>query len=182
MNASQFVLSLIHACGGRVNGRTFLQKTGYFVSILTGLSVDLRYHAHFYGPYSATMDGTLTQLKILGFVEEVGTGFGVVSGGFEMKRYDYCLTEDGRKICEPLLNTPEYRAIVDAVLRIQQAGQPDYMELSIAAKAYFILQKQGKGMTGGELLKEAEKFNWNIPEQSLVRAVEFLKHLQLAKA
>ena len=182
MNASQFVLSLIHACGGRVNGRTFLQKTGYFVSILAGVPVDLRYHAHFYGPYSAIVDGTLTQLRILGFVEEAGTGFGIVSGGFEVKRYDYCLTEDGEKICRPLLNTPEYKAVEDAVRRIREAGQPDYMELSIAAKAFFILQKQGKGMTGDELLKEAKRFNWNIPERSLVRAVEFLERLQLARA
>ncbi|MBZ5704754.1 MAG: hypothetical protein LAN63_05325 [Acidobacteriia bacterium] len=182
MNASQFVLSLIHACGNKVNGRTFLQKTGYFVSLLTGLPVDLRYHAHYYGPYSATMDGTLTQLSNLGFVEEASTGFGVVSGGFEMRRYDYCLTKDGEEICKPLLNTPEYNAIAEAVRKIRDAGQPDYMELSIAAKAFFILQKQGKGMTGSELLKEAGNFNWNIPEQSLVRAVEFLKRVQLAKA
>ena len=181
MNASEFVLSLIQTCGGKVHGRTLLQKTGYFVSILTGLSVDLRYQAHFYGPYSATIDGTLTQLKNLGFVEEATTGFGVVSGGFEMRRYDYCLTEDGKKICEPLVNDPEYRQIAEAVRKIREAGQPDYMELSIAAKTFFILRKQGKGMTTDELRKEAENLNWNIPEQSLVRAVEFLRNVQLAK-
>lgn len=121
-------------------------------------------------------------MKILGFVEEASTGFGIVSGGFEMRRYDYCLTEDGKKICEPLLNTPEYLAIADAVRRIQDAGSPDYMELSIAAKAYFILQKQDKPMTSGELLKEAQRFNWNISEKSLDRAVDFLNRVGLAKA
>jgi uncharacterized protein YwgA len=181
MNASQFVLSLIQASGGRVRGRTLLQKTGYFVSIFTGLGIDLRYQAYFYGPYSATMDGTLTQLKNLGFVEEASTGFGVVSGGFEMRRYDYCLTDDGKKICEPLLTTSEYRAIEDAVRKIRDAGQTDYMDLSIAAKAHFILQKKGKGMTTAELRKEAESLNWNISDQSLSRAVEFLKNVHLAK-
>jgi hypothetical protein len=44
----------------------------------------------------------------------------------------------------------------------------------VAAKAFFILQKQQKGMTAAELLKEATKFNWNIPEHSLARAVAFL--------
>jgi|SRR5581483_2985974 len=180
MNASQFVLSLIHACGGRVQGRTLLQKTGYFVSLLTGLPVDLRYNAHFYGPYSATMDGTVTQLKNLGFVEEASTGFGIVSGGFEVRRFDYCLTDDGKRICDPILKTPEYKAIADAVQKIQNAGHPDYMELSIAAKAFYILNKQGKRMTAQELLSEAEKFNWNISEHSLSRAVDFLKLVGVA--
>jgi hypothetical protein len=55
------------------------------------------------------------------------------------------------------------------------------MELSIAAKAYYILRKQEKRMSTNELLLEAKKFNWNISEQSLARAVEFLKHVGLAE-
>jgi uncharacterized protein YwgA len=178
MNTSQFILSLIRASGG-VRGRTLLQKRGYFVSLLTGLAADLGYQAHYYGPYSATLDGTLTQLKNLGFVEEGTTGFGVVSGGFEMRRYDYSLTEDGEKVLQPFSKSKEYQAIEAAVRKIQAAGDPDYVELSIAAKAFFILKKQKKGMTAAELMKEAKKFNWNIPERSLGRAVAFLSTLGL---
>jgi uncharacterized protein YwgA len=180
MNASQFLLCVIHACGDRVQGRTLLQKKAFFVSVLTSMPVTLGYQAHYYGPYSATIDGTLTQLKNLGFVEEASTGFGIVSGGFEMRRYDYCLTDDGKKILEPLLKNPEYASIEGAVRQIRDAGEPDYVELSIAAKAFFILRKQEKPMTGAELLKEAQKFNWNIPERSLGRAVDFLKRVGLA--
>lgn len=180
MNTSQFVLSLIHASGG-VRGRTLLQKRGYFVSLLTGLAAELGYQAHYYGPYSAVLDGTLTQMKNLGFVEEGTTGFGIVSGGFEMRRYDYSLTEDGDRILQPFRGSHEYAAIADAVRRIRDAGDPDYMELSIAAKAYFILRKQNKGMTSAEMLKEAEKFNWNIPENSLGRAASFLSTLGLTR-
>jgi uncharacterized protein YwgA len=180
MNTSQFVLSLIHASGG-VRGRTLLQKRGYFVSLLTGLASELGYQAHYYGPYSAVLDGTLTQMKNLGFVEEGTTGFGIVSGGFEMRRYDYSLTEDGDRVLQPFLGTKEYALVADAVRKIHDAGDPDYMELSIAAKAYFILRKQNKGMTSAEMLKEAEKFNWNIPEQSLGRAATFLSTLGLTK-
>jgi len=179
MNTSQFILSLIKASGGKVQGRTLLQKRGYFVSLLTGLAVDLGYHAHYYGPYSATLDGTLTQMKNLGFIEEGTTGFGIVSGGFEMRRYDYSLTEDGESVFQPFSTSPEYRAIEEAVHKIQRAGDPDYVELSIAAKAFFILKKQDKGMTAAELMKEAEKFNWNIPERSLGRAVTFLTSVGL---
>jgi uncharacterized protein YwgA len=182
MNTSQFVLSLIHAFGGRVKGRTLLQKRGYFVSLLTGLGVDLGYQAHYYGPYSAGLDGTLTHMKNLGFVEEGTTGFGVVSGGFEMRRYDYSLTEDGERILQPFVKTAEYAKIAQAVRKIKEAGDPDYIELSIAAKAFFILKKQQTAMTAVQLTKEAAKFNWNIPEHSLGRAVEFLSTVGLATA
>ncbi|MGC2697901.1 MAG: hypothetical protein WA738_19105 [Candidatus Angelobacter sp.] len=180
MNTSQFVLSLIHA-SGEVRGRTLLQKRGYFVSLLTELASELGYQAHYYGPYSAVLDGTLTQMKNLGFVEEGTTGFGIVSGGFEMRRYDYSLTDDGERVLQPFLGTTEYSVVADAVRKIRDAGDPDYMELSIAAKAYFILREQNRRMTSAEMLKEAEKFNWNIPEQSLGRAATFLSRLGLTK-
>jgi len=179
MNTSQFVLSLIHAFGG-VRGRTLFQKRGYFVSLLMGFNFDLGYQAHYYGPYSAKLDGTLTQMKNLGFVEEATTGFGVISDGFEMRRYDYNLTEDGKRVLEPFLKTAEYAEIAKAVRKIKDAGDPDYVELSIAAKAFFILKKQRKGMTPTELKEEATKFRWDIPENSLGKAVDFLSKVRLA--
>ena len=181
MNIPEFVLALIQACGGTVRGRTMLQKKAFFVSLLNNKLIDLSYQAYYYGPYSATVDGALTQLKNLGFVEEASTGFGVVSGGFEMRRYDYNLTDDGKKIMKPLLQTGEYRALEEAVRKIREAGDPDYLELSIAAKAYYILCKQGREMSGTELQREAQKFNWNIQEQSLTGAVQFLERVGLAK-
>ena len=179
MNASEFLLSVIAACGGVIRGRTMLQKKSFFVSLLSEVPIELAYKAYFYGPYSAMVDGTLTQLKALGFVEEATSGFGI-SGGFEMRRYDYTITEDGKKILEAFLETKEYRSIEAAVLRIREAGDPDYMELSIAAKAFFILRRQEKEMSTSELQREAEKFNWKIEPQSLTRAIDFLKHLGLA--
>jgi uncharacterized protein YwgA len=180
MNPSQFVLSLIRAFGGEISGRTLLQKRAYFVSMLSGLPLDLGYQAHYYGPYSATLDGTLTQMKNLGFVEEGSTGFGT-SGGFEMRRYDYSLTEDGDRVLQRFAEDREYQAIEAAAKKIQNAGNPDYVELSIAAKAFYILQKQKKPMTAAELLKEATKFNWNIPEHSLKGAIRFLTSVGLTK-
>lgn len=98
-----------------------------------------------------------------------------------MRRYDYSLTEDGEKVLQPFSKSAEYQAVEAAVRKIQAAGDPDYVELSIAAKAFFILRKQNKGMTAAELTKEAKKFNWNIPERSLGRAVTFLTTVGLTK-
>jgi len=181
MKVSEFVLALINASGGTVRGRTMLQKKSFFVSQLGQIDVDLGYHAYYYGPYSAEIDCVLTRLKNLGFVEEATTGFGVVSGGFEMRRYDYRLTDDGKRILEPLLQTAEYEAVQESVRRIQEAGDPNYFELSIAAKAYFILKKQGKEMSRTELQREAQKFDWSIQENSLTSAVHFLERVGLAR-
>lgn len=180
MNASRFLLFMIHASGGSVDGRTLLQKKSYFVSLLSGISVNLGYQAHYYGPYSAIVDGTLTQLRNLGFVEESSTGFGIVSGGFEMRRYDYRITPDGRQIIKPFLQGTEYKAVEEAVQKIRDAGEPDYMELPVAAKAYYILQKQEKRMSTAELTEEAKEFNWNIQRKSFDRAIQFLKRVNLA--
>lgn len=180
MKPTDFLLCLIDASGGTVRGRTLLQKRAFFVSELTGIDVSLDFDAHYYGPYSATVEGTATQLKNLGFLQESGTGFGVLSGGFEIRRYDYSLTEDGNHLLENLRQTPEYKQIQNAVNRMIAAGDPNYVELSIAAKAYFLLKKKGESMSVGELLKQAEKYNWTISQESIARAATFLESLQLA--
>jgi uncharacterized protein YwgA len=182
VNATDFLLCLIDASGGAIHGRTLLQKKAFFVSELTDIDASLRFDAHYYGPYSATVEGTATQLKNLGFAQESSTGFGLLSGGFEIRRYDYYLTEDGKRLLESLRATEEYRRIKNAVDRINQAGDPNYVELSIAAKSYFLLKKKGVPMSVNELQREAEKYNWTISPASIQHAVNFLQSVDLATA
>jgi uncharacterized protein YwgA len=177
MNPTDFVISLVDASGGAVQGRTMLQKRAYFVDLLAHLNVDLDFDAHFYGPYSSVVDNTITQLKNLRFLQESATAYGVDNTGFEMKRYDYRLTPDGQKIAETLRNAPEYQQIRHLVTRLSEAGNLNYMELSIAAKAFFILKKRKEGMSKQEIIREAGKFDWNIPAASLETAVSFLDRL-----
>lgn len=181
MNATEFLLCVIEASGGRIQGRTLLQKRAFFLAELTGIDAGLRFDAHYYGPYSATVEGTVTQLKNLGFVQESNTGFGILKGGFEVKRYDYSLTEDGKVLVELLRETPEYFALEAGMRKMADAGDPNYLELSIAAKAYFLLKKKRGKMGVSELLTEAEKYNWTISPESIRRAVDFLKALGVAK-
>jgi uncharacterized protein YwgA len=181
MRPTDFLLSLIDASGGAVAGRTLLQKKAFFVTQLLGEDFGLKFDAHYYGPYSATVEGTATQLKNLGFLQESNTGFGIVSDGFEVRRYDYALTSDGKVLVDRLRNTPEYKSINDAIRRMLAAGDPNYMELSIAAKAYFLLKKkEGSGMSVAELSKQAEKYSWNISPESVQRGIAFLKSIGLA--
>lgn len=181
MKPTDFLLCLIDVFEESIEGRTLLQKRAYFVAELTGEDFGLKFDAHFYGPFSQTVEGTATQLTNLGFLKESSTGFGIVNDGFEVRRYDYTLTEDGKSIVKKLRGTPDYKKISDASRRILNAGNPTYMELSIAAKAYFLLKrKEGKGMSRTDLIKEAEKYSWSISPGSVKRAIDFLKAVDLA--
>lgn len=180
MKPTDFLLSIIDASGGGVNGRTLLQKKAFFVSELANIDANLDFDAHYYGPYSPTVEGTMTQLKNLGFVQEASTGFGAVSEGFEVRRYDYSLTQDGKLLAQKLTNTDEYHRIKAAVDKIFTSGDPNYVELSIAAKAYFLLKKKGRTMPIGELQKHAEQYSWTISPASIKKAMSFLQSVGLA--
>jgi hypothetical protein len=181
MKPTDFLLCLIDASGGRLQGRTLLQKRAFFVTELIGEDYGLKFDAHYYGPFSATVEGTTTQLKNLGFLQESTTGFGILNDGFEVRRYDYSLTKDGEQLLKLLRPTPEYTIIKAATERVLGAGDPNYVELSIAAKAYFLLKKkEGGRMSVAELIKQAEKYNWSISPESINRAVEFLSSVGLA--
>jgi uncharacterized protein YwgA len=182
MNAMDFIISLIDASGGSIQGRTLLQKRAYFVIELSEIDVRLGFDAHFYGPYSSVVDNTMTHLKNLRFVSEGATAYGVDNAGFEMKRYDYTLTADGVRIAARLRNTPEYAAIKTSLSLLSKAGNPDYISLSIAAKALFLLKKKKEGMSKAEILREAQKFEWNIRPTSLESAVSILEKLGMVQA
>lgn len=181
MKPTDFVLCLIDASGGKIHGRTLLQKRAFFVTELIGKDFGLKFDAHYYGPYSATVEGTVTQLKNLGFVQESSTGFGTLRDGFEVRRYNYSLTSDGDQLLRELRNTAEHAAIKAATKQVLEAGDPNYLELSIAGKAYFLLKnKEGGKMTVAEIVEQAEKYNWNISPESIQKAVRFLSAVGLA--
>ena len=182
MKPTDFLLCLIDAFGQSVQGRTLLQKRAFFVTELVGDDFDLDFDAHYYGPYSSTVEGTVIQLKNLGFLQESSTGFGIVSDGFEVRRYDYSLTDDGLELLKSLRETSQYKDIQKAAKLILNAGDPNYVELSIAAKAYFLLKKRdGGSMSVTELIQQAEKYNWNISPKSVNKAIGFLTGLRLAE-
>jgi uncharacterized protein YwgA len=180
MKPTDFLLCMIDATGGKIRGRTLLQKRAFFVTELLGDDYNLKFDAHYYGPYSATVEGTVTQLKNLGFLEEASTGFGMLSDGFEVRRYDYYLTEDGQQLLQKLRGSQDYEKIKRATERILSAGDPNYVELSIAAKAYFLLKrKEGKRMSVAELSRQAEHYKWSISPESIKRATSFLTSVGL---
>lgn len=84
------------------------------------------------------------------------------------------IVNDLRKKKEPVA-----KRIENMVSRIKGSGNPNYFELSIAAKSYFILRKQNKPMTYVEIEKEAQKLGWPLQQDSVGKAIQLLQGLDL---
>jgi len=184
MKKNEFLLCVIDAKGGSIRGRTLLQKTCYFVSILLNRARETDFKAHFYGPYSPTIDETLNEMVSLGLLQQRQIRFGAAdSSGFEIRRNDFELTEAGRELI-PLIakkNQAEWTKVEASVLKIQQAGDPNYVELSIAAKVYFIVSSRNERLTKEAIIRHASSLGWNIERESTDKAISFLEKLELVK-
>src|SRR5438477_8658832 len=126
MNAYHFTHLSLLALGGGIQGRTKLQKTIYFLGILTGDMPDLGYRAHFYGPYSDEVAAAVNRLKSLGFLQQTSQSTGAWDeGGFEIARQDFQLTDEGRGVAQQKAkNSPHaWKKIQKAVQHLESAGE-----------------------------------------------------------
>lgn len=184
VNTYDFVHLALHAMGGSIQGKTKLQKTVYFLGIITGCRDDLGYRPHFYGPYSDEVADAVGQLKALGFVDTTTSAWGIDQRGFEVRRTDYTLNEDGKAIAaikaEKLADL--WKKLQDAVPMLAKAGDLDYMKLSVAAKTYFMLEKKGGGATRQDLVALANRFGWSVTAEQVQQAGDFLQDLGLVSA
>lgn len=181
MTADKMVLVIIDHAGGTLRGKTLLQKRGYFLSIL--LQLELGFKAHYYGPFSPYIESGLAKAKALGFVQERALGFGGSDKiGFEVRRYDYALTDDGKEILSLLerKDRDEVGRIRNQLDVLKDAGDVgNYMDLSIAAKICHVLSKQISAMTPEDISNAAENLGWDIDRGAANRGIEFLQNLNL---
>ncbi|GAB6172147.1 hypothetical protein JCM15765_16250 [Paradesulfitobacterium aromaticivorans] len=113
-----------------------------------------------------------------------GADYGFNKNGFEMKRFVYELTDDGRTIVELIRKeNPEIVKEINRYLdQLKSAGNLDYMELSIAAKSHFILKSESKATTRHEVVQKAKGFNWDISEENVEKAINFLTAMELVNS
>ena len=167
------------AFGGSIRGKTMLQKRMYFLSVF--LDTDLGYGPHYYGPYSSAVAAANLDLKSLGYLDESSSGWGVDHRGFEIARYDFALTEDGKIAadCKAKKHPELWSKIQTASTVIQKGGDLSYMELSIAAKAYFALTRLKGKATIEELSRLMPQFGWSVGKDELEKASSFLEKASL---
>lgn len=179
------ILLAIDAFGGQVGGKTLLQKRLYFTGILLEENLGLEFDAHYYGPYSAVVNSELVTLKLQGQLREDVSSYGYsASSGFEMRRYSYELTSTGKASVEWLRkNYPdECVRVAAAAKRVLEAGDLDYMDLSFAAKAHWVLRRANKAMSDSDIAREASRFGWKVQPEQITSGVQFLFKTGLARA
>lgn len=180
MQTRDFVLFAHGAFGGGISGRTTLQKKVYFLGVMLGENHG--FNPHYYGPYSARVAEANSELKALNYLREEINVYGCNHQGFEMAKYDYFLTEDGQKLLERKKKQypKKWKKIFNFTNAIEGAGDLSYMEMAIAAKAYYILTREGGTATKETIKSVAKNLGWSIKETELDRAIDFLDKIHLA--
>lgn len=182
MTPYDFVQLTLHAAGGKIQGRTRLQKTVYFLGLLTDHLDELGYQAHHYGPYSADVAEAMSTLEGIGFASSTVASVGSVDPqGFEIRRTDYSLTEEGVRAASRKDETHRELSVkLKAGLDLlKRAGDLDYVKLSIAAKAFYLLQQCNATTSEKELPQLAKAFGWAVSEQQISEGLGYLRKLKL---
>ncbi len=174
-----YILLAYKAFGGSIRGKTMFQKRMYFLSVM--LHSDFGFVPHYYGPYSSVVAVGNLELKSLGLIHEFSASWGYDHRGFEMARYDYSLTDSGKDLADKTAsNAPEvWKEMEGAANVIKQAGDLNYMELSIAAKAYFVLGRMQGKATLDQIHQLLPQFGWSVTKEELERATTFLEQAHL---
>jgi uncharacterized protein len=181
MDTRDLILMAYKAFGGSIQGKTKLQKLIYFIGVFQNRIDQLGYIPHYYGPYSPVVANENSLLNSLGFVSEsISHSPFINDRGFEISRHDFNLTEDGERIVSgKIVQFPEeWEKIKEITQKIQDAGDLNYQELSIAAKSYFILSQKGSA-NRDSIQKMAEEFGWKVDKAELDRAIKFLLDTKL---
>jgi len=91
------------------------------------------------------------------------------------------MTEEGKSIAEQKaeMNQTAWKKIETAVAQFKQAGEIDYMKMSVAAKTFFMLSSSGNSATETELSESAKALGWSPKPQEIAESIGFLKKLGL---
>lgn len=166
--------------GKSLRGRTTLQKKLYFLSVLN--KTDLGFRPHYYGPYSRLVAENLDILVYARFLKEVTETFPTDENIFgEMRRHTYSLSSDGKDVMGEIEKDDEYANWKHALDTLNsQSLANDFNTLSIAAKVYYIVNRQ-ESATPEQIRKVAKEFGWKLKEAQIENVFSFLESLSLIR-
>ena len=178
MHIQDLILLVIGSEENGIRGRTLLQKKLYFLSKLKG--VDHGFRPHYYGPYSSLVAENLDILVNARFLNEVTETFETDQNIFgEIRRHTYYLTPDGDTVMEEIRKEDEYanwKQALDTLNSYSLAS--DFNTLSIAAKVYYIVNRQGRTTTE-QIQEVAKEYDWDIDDSQIENVRSFLEDLSL---
>jgi len=182
LDTDDLVLAAMDASGGRVEGRTRLQKLVFFISTL--MDIDAGYRPHFYGPYSQLISSTAESQASRGVLREVVESYpgtrGFSGNDDEYRRYVYILTGEGREALEwrQGRHPDEFNRAVELARTLVDSGA-DYRILSYAAKLYYVLKAEGEPITPAAARSRARDLGWRMGHAEIGKGVELLASLEL---
>lgn len=157
--------------------RTVIQKLCYFLEA-SGI-IDAEFRPHHYGPYSDDIQESLSSLIGLKFIDEIAEKYENAYFRWGGRKYTYNITEDGKILLEKQRNNFQYDEIKGIVEKCQKIANLNLDILSVAAKIHYILIKEGREMSAGQVLEEAKEQGWEIDRQNTEKAVTLLEALGL---
>lgn len=176
MEISELIMALLNEEPNGIDGRTVIQKLGYFSSVK--LKMDAGYGPDFYGPFSPSVATHMENLAGLDFMVE--KGHRTIR---DRIMYSYSLTEDGRQLAERVKEEypEEYSTIRDIIEKCKNIVHFNFHVLSWAAKVHFILEQTGKPTTYEKAIEIGRLFGWELNEKEIESAVKLLAALSLAE-
>ncbi len=167
--------------GSGLQGRTILQKKLYFLSVVLKDNT-LGFGPHYYGPYSRLVAENLDILVNARFLKEVTETFPTDENIFgEIRRHTYSLTSDGKDVMGEIEKDDVYADWKHALETLnRQPLARDFNTLSIAAKVYYIVNRQ-KRATTEQIQQVAKEYGWNIDDSQIEKVRSFLEALSLIK-
>lgn len=153
--------------------RTKLQKILYFAS-QKGIFKD-SFGRGYYGPFSSEVANHLESLASVNFLKET---LDLFPGG---RGYIYSLSRDGEKIVPKLKGQTPKRLVNEFSKIVELCRAQTVSYISMAAKVHYILRRTDAPMTAKEIARHAEKMDWNISPNEVVKSTRLLKELKLVK-
>jgi uncharacterized protein YwgA len=177
------VLVVLDSAGGKVDGRTAMQKLAYFAA--KSIHQDLGHRAHFYGPYSREVEGALNDSALSEDVVETVQRFPDWNGsGPDIRKYTYEITDQGREFVAALRRSnPELSGQIDDIVRrlLQLVPDQNVHTLSLAAKTDLIVNQQSEPVTTSTLPDLARQLGWKMSGEEVAKAVGVLSSLGTVK-
>lgn len=181
MDINKILLLLFFNYDEKIVGKTTVQKRMYFLSDF--LSKDFGFYHYYYGPFSNQVNQAINYNCGLGFLNEELNFFPP-----DQKRFDYELTEDGKKFVEYLSSNGE-KEISEKIRKFykimtESGDNGDYNLLSWAAKLDYVLKNNSSlYLESSNFKNDLKKYGWNLNNKEVDKARDFLnKYFQHKKS
>ncbi len=169
---------MVAANGGKIDGKTTIQKLTYFSKPKIPLKDNPVFRPHYYGPYSADVDFELDKLVALRFLEQSARP--TIN---QRMMYSYKLTKSGKSIVKTLVNgyPEQFDTISSIVGTCRKSAGLNPTTLSYAAKVHYISKSAMHPLSFNEVVEEARDNGWEIDERGIQRGLRVLSGLKLVK-